>query len=87
MVFRERTLINSMSSMAPNIVFAPNITQNAEHRHWTQDTNTAHFRSYLKAVQHAKKFTCIISTAAKVSLFIKGPKLSECVMVLTDHFL
>ena len=32
--------------MAPNIVFAPNITQNAEHRHRTQDTNTAHFRTY-----------------------------------------
>ena len=45
MVFRERTLINSMLSMAPNIVFVPNITQNAEHRHRTQDTNTAHFRS------------------------------------------
>ena len=48
MVFRERTLINSMLSMAPNIVFAPNIMQNAEHRHWTQDTNAAHFRSFLK---------------------------------------
>ena len=34
-----------MLSMAPNIVFAPNITQNAEHRHRTQDTNTAHFRT------------------------------------------
>ena len=30
--------------MVPNIVFAPNITQNAEHRHWTQNTNTAHNR-------------------------------------------
>ena len=35
-----------MLSMAPNIVFVPNITQNAEHRHRTQDTNTAHFRSF-----------------------------------------
>ena len=42
MVFRERILMNSMLSMAPNIVFAPNIrrTQNR-----TQDTNTAHFRT------------------------------------------
>ena len=36
--------------MAPNIVFAPNITQNAEHRHWTQNTNTAHFRSLYKGL-------------------------------------
>ena len=30
--------------MEPNIVFAPNITQNTEHRHRMQDTNTAHNR-------------------------------------------
>ena len=40
-VFRERILINSMFSVAPNIVFAPNMTQNAERKHRTQDTNTA----------------------------------------------
>ena len=40
-----------MLSMAPNIVFAPNIMQNAEHRHRTQDTNTAHFRTWN---QHVK---------------------------------
>ena len=32
--------------MAPNIVFAPNMTQNAERKHRTQDTNTADFRSF-----------------------------------------
>ena len=36
-----------MFSVAPNIVFAPNMTQNAERKHRTQDTNTANFRSYL----------------------------------------
>ena len=37
-----------MLSMAPNIVFVPNITQNAEHRHRRQDTNTAHFCTFSK---------------------------------------
>ena len=45
MVFRERILINSMLSMAPNIVFVPNMMQNAERKHRTQNTNTAHFRT------------------------------------------
>ena len=35
-----------MFSVAPNIVFAPNMTQNAERKHRTQDTNTANFRSF-----------------------------------------
>ena len=47
MVFRERILINSMFSVAPNIVFALNMTQNAERKHRTQDANTANFRSSL----------------------------------------
>ena len=34
-----------MLSVVPNIVFAPNITQNAERKHRTQNTNTAHFRT------------------------------------------
>ena len=34
-----------MLSVAPNIVFAPNMTQNAERKHRTQNTNTAHFRT------------------------------------------
>ena len=32
----------------PNIVFAPNMTQNAERKHRTQNTNTAHFRTHEK---------------------------------------
>ena len=48
MVFRERILINSMFSVAPNIVLAPNMTQNAERKHRTQDANTANFRSSRK---------------------------------------
>ena len=34
-----------MFSVAPNIVLAPNMTQNAERKHRTQNTNTAHFKS------------------------------------------
>ena len=33
-----------MFSVAPNIVLAPNMTQNAESKHRTQNTNTAHIR-------------------------------------------
>ena len=33
-----------MLSMAPNIVFVPNIMQNAERKQRTQNTNTAHNR-------------------------------------------
>ena len=33
-----------MFSVAPNIVLAPNMTQNAERKHRTQDTNTAPIR-------------------------------------------
>ena len=35
-----------MFSVAPNILLAPNMTQNAERKHRTQNTNTAHFRSF-----------------------------------------
>ena len=34
-----------MFSVAPNILLAPNMTQNAERKHRTQNTNTAHFQS------------------------------------------
>ena len=34
-----------MLSVAPNIIFVPNMTQNAERKHRTQNTNTAHFRT------------------------------------------
>ena len=33
-----------MFSVAPNIVLAPNMMQNAERKHRTQNTNTAHIR-------------------------------------------
>ena len=36
-----------MFSVVPNIVLAPNMTQNAERKHRTQNTNTAHFKSWL----------------------------------------
>ena len=36
-----------MFSVAPNIVLAPNMTQNAERKHRTQDTNTAPIRPRL----------------------------------------
>ena len=35
-----------MFSVAPNIVLAPNMTQNAERKHRTQDTNTAPIRPH-----------------------------------------
>ena len=60
-----------MLSVASNIVFTPNITQNAERKHRTQNTNTAHFRTSLwskfemaeimldKNKGHLKKFTAL----------------------------
>ena len=33
-----------MFSVVPNIVLVPNMTQNAERKHRTQDTNTAPIR-------------------------------------------
>ena len=33
-----------MFSVAPNIVLVPNMTQNAERKHRTQNTNTAHIQ-------------------------------------------
>ena len=35
-----------MFSVAPNIVLVPNMTQNTERKHRTQDRDTAHFRSF-----------------------------------------
>ena len=43
-----------MFSMAPNIVLAPNMTQNAERKHRTQDTNTAPIRPRHFGVLHQK---------------------------------
>ena len=41
-----------MFSVAPNIVLAPNMTQNAERKHRTQNTNTAHIRLLIYAFTH-----------------------------------
>ena len=45
-----------MFSVVPNIVLAPNMTQNAERKHRTQNTNTAHIRSFL-ALHHRRRIT------------------------------
>ena len=45
-----------MLSVVPNIVFAPNMTQNAERKHRTQNTNTAHFRTPNNAILETKNF-------------------------------
>ena len=39
-----------MFSVAPNILLAPNMTQNAERKHRTQDANTAHNRPPIEMV-------------------------------------
>ena len=43
-----------MFSVAPNILLAPNMTQNAERKHRTQNTNTAHIRLRLDPVSKLK---------------------------------
>ena len=54
-----------MFSVAPNIVLAPNMTQNAERKYRTQNTNTAHIRPRINPTyflscyhQRANEFTC-----------------------------
>ena len=49
--------------MAPNIVLAPNMTQNAERKHRTQDTNTAPIRPHVRSL----KINCSIGTDLKCS--------------------
>ena len=39
-----------MFSVAPNIVLVPNMTQNTERKHRTQDTNTAPIRPQPKGI-------------------------------------
>ena len=41
-----------MFYVAPNIVLAPNMTQNAERKHRTQNTNTAHIRLHTNVFCH-----------------------------------
>ena len=43
-----------MFSVAPNILLAPNMTQNAERKHRTQDANTAHNRLRIEFMCHGK---------------------------------
>ena len=56
-----------MFSVAPNIVFAPNMTQNAERKHRTQDANTANFRSWILQANRQSKFTQMKSNQNKIS--------------------
>ena len=42
-----------MFSMVPNILLVPNMTQNAERKHRTQDTNTANFRSSIRYISYS----------------------------------
>ena len=46
--------------MAPNIVLAPNMTQNAERKHRTQDTNTAPIRPHRHLDSIAENITNIL---------------------------
>ena len=59
-----------MFSVAPNIVFAPNMTQNAERKHRTQDTNTAHFHSPEHGVQIFR--LCRLLSVSKVHPSFQG---------------
>ena len=43
-----------MFSVAPNIVLAPNMTQNAERKHRTQDANTAPIRPRASVIGGSK---------------------------------
>ena len=46
-----------MFSVAPNIALAPNMTQNAERKHRTQDANTAHIRPLFQWILLGGKMT------------------------------
>ena len=46
-----------MFSVAPNILLAPNMMQNAERKHRTQNTNTAHIRSYFTVLINSLIFS------------------------------
>ena len=48
-----------MFSVVPNIVLAPNMTQNAERKHRTQDTNTAPIRPHLKGLKSPSQKTFV----------------------------
>ena len=56
-----------MFSVAPNILLAPNMMQNAERKHRTQNTNTAHIRSFRKVTLLVFRVRCgtLISNQSK----------------------
>ena len=54
-----------MFSVAPNIVLAPNMTQNAERKHRTQNTNTAHIWLHFFCLQSHTLPTVLIPIAWK----------------------
>ena len=62
-----------MLSVAPNIVFAPNITQNAECKQRTQNTNTAHNRLLDEVI------------SAGTSSQLKVSNVSDNMTYLTTH--
>ena len=83
-----------MFSVAPNILLAPNMTQNAERKHRTQNTNTAHFRSskmifftsdWTKESKKLEKLTkCQNSTFPnfpKFNLTLHGLNLTLCKII------
>ena len=66
-----------MFSVAPNIVLAPNMTQNAERKHRTQDANTAPIRPQKTCVHVSERDTrtsikqtmhCAMAVILKVDL-------------------
>ena len=65
-----------MFSMAPNIVLVPNMTQNAERKHRTQDTDTANFRSW-----------CNIPVHPHFPELISGVHKWECPLYIIQHLL
>ena len=61
-----------MFSVAPNIVLVPNMTQNAERKHRTQDANTAHNRLLEKLIKNFATFKHlqVIPTKFQINIFL-----------------
>ena len=74
-----------MFSVAPNILLAPNMTQNAERKHRTQNTNTAHFRSLINFVKCARNVRFAgVPVIVNVSMYITNlGAIDETKMVST----
>ena len=56
-----------MFSVAPNIVLAPNMMQNAERKHRTQDTNTAPIRPRISEVFYVTRLIFSPNAGADVT--------------------